>query len=132
MTTISAAKKKAWKACSRYIRQKHADSNGYDSCVTCGATKRWQDLDAGHFVPKSRGNRAYFEIGEGPWSVMPYSNVWPQCKGCNGPRGGELIRYAAFIRERYGDGVDVEMVEKLRSATYRVQDYEMIREYCEA
>lgn len=127
--SLSRAKERAWKAMSQYIRQKDT-VDGYGRCVTCDETAHWKDMDAGHFIPKSRGLRAYFEIGEGSWSILPYCNVWRQCKGCNGPKGGEPVLFAKFIRDTYGEGVDVEMHQKLRADKFTTNDYLEIERYC--
>ena len=66
--------KKLDKVFSQYIRLKDADHAGYVSCFTCGVTKNWREVDAGHF--QSRGKYA------------------TRCKRCNGFRGGEQYQFA--------------------------------------
>ena len=115
-----SAKKRAWVACSRYIRQKHADENGYAKCVTCGTVKHWKELDAGHFISKSRGNSIYF-VEE---------NIHPQCAGCNRFHEGNKHLYTLYMIDTYGK----EKIEELEALAktrvyYRLKDYEEIEEY---
>ena len=75
--------KKLDKVFSQYIRLKDADHAGYVSCFTCGMTKSWKELDAGHFQSRGKYATRYHE-----------ENVKPQCKRCNGFRGGEQYQFA--------------------------------------
>ena len=103
----STAKARAWKAFSEYIRRSYADENGYVSCVTCGATRQWNDgMDAGHYIPKSRGNAIYF-VEE---------NVHPQCKGCNLSEGGKHEYYYEYMLEMYGQA-GIEELRQLSKTT---------------
>ena len=97
---LGTAKKRAWKAFSQYIRMKAADHTGYAQCVTCGVNKPWQEMDAGHFIPKSRGSAIY----------LVEENVHVQCKGCNMCEGGKFEWYYPYMVEMYGE----EGIEELR------------------
>ena len=112
---MRSAKANAWKAMSEYIRRKYADSDGYVTCVTCGCRKLWNDgMQAGHFVPRARGNAVYF-LEE---------NVHPQCYSCNVGRGGRLIEYTKFIIATYGaEKVDELLDASRKTVRYRVSDY---------
>ena len=66
---LSTVKKRVWTLISRYIRLKNADHNGYVSCVTCGSTKHYKELQAGHFIPQAQGNAVKFDL----------RNIAPQC-----------------------------------------------------
>jgi len=112
---LSTAKANAWRWCSKYIRLKWADSNGYASCVTCGVTKHWKELDAGHFIPKSRGNAIYFEE----------DNLAPQCDSCNRFHGGKDHMFTLWMLDWYGR----ERVEELEhqaqtTVKYTAADYD--------
>ena len=86
--------KKLDKIFSIWIRSKDADHAGMVDCFTCGVTKNWKyEIDAGHF--QSRGKY------ETRWNEQ---NVKPQCKRCNGFRGGEQYRFAKNLDALYGDG----------------------------
>lgn len=123
--TARLAKKRAWTACSKYIRQKYADENGYASCVTCGVTKHWKDLQAGHFVPKARGNSVYF-VEE---------NIHPQCARCNCiDAETSKIHYVRYMEDMYGKEKIQELLDLTNTRVrYRVDDYlEIERYYIEA
>ena len=111
----STAKARAWKAFSEYIRRSHADDNGYVSCVTCGTTRQWNDgIDAGHFIPKSRGNAVLYVV----------ENVHPQCKRCNLMEGGNFENYYPYMLEMYGES-GIEELRQLSKTTkhFTASDY---------
>jgi len=92
---------KADKLQSEYIRRKWADHQGNCKCVSCGTVKPWKEMDAGHFVPKSRGAAVrYIE-----------ENVHPECPGCNRFHDGHLIGYTRFMIEWYGE----EKIDELQA-----------------
>jgi len=84
----------------KLVRMKAADSNGYASCVTCGVTRHWKELQGGHFI--SRRFTAHKLLEE---------NIHPQCAGCNGPLRGNPIPYTLFMEDMYGR----EFVEELEA-----------------
>jgi hypothetical protein len=108
---------KAWELTSKYVRLREADENGYNRCVTCGATKPYQELQAGHFVPQAQGNAARWDL----------RNIHPQCYRCNINLGGNGPEYGPYIRARYGDE-GYESIRRLAGATrvMRRADYEEI------
>lgn len=62
-------------------------------CVTCQKVMPWKYAQAGHFVPKSRGNAVYFE----------WRNVHPQCPGCNlFSVQSATIAYHLYVEKMYG------------------------------
>lgn len=79
---------------SKYIRLLHS-KNGYCTCCTCGKTKKWNDIDSGHFI-----SRKYYLTR---WDEY---NVHPQCRGCNRDfsiyKSSTLSEYSQFIIENYG------------------------------
>ena len=90
----SSIVKKLDKIFSIWIRSKDADHTGQVDCYTCGVSKSWKyETDAGHF--QSRGKYA---------TRCEPLNVKPQCKRCNGFRGGEQYRFARNLDTLYGDG----------------------------
>lgn len=113
----STAKAAAWGWLSKYVRKKASDSHGLAECVTCGVVKPWQELHAGHFVPKKRGLAVYF-VEE---------NVHPQCAQCNTFNGGMLIEYTRYIEAQYGPEMIDELLELSRSIKpMRLADYEAL------
>lgn len=97
----STIKKRLWKVISEYIRRKYADDNGYCSCVTCGITKHWKEMQAGHFIPQAQGDACrYIE-----------ENIHPQDYRCNVNLGGNGPEYNAFMLDMYGQ----EKIDELRA-----------------
>ena len=114
-------KKKLWTFVSEYIRRKDADFNGYVACVTCGVVKKWQDLDCGHYHPRTDGLSTYFLE----------KNLAPQCRSCNSFRHGNLTRYAIWLRRKYGEQILEELAWKQQQhITISNKEYEeLIKEY---
>jgi len=101
---LSTLQAKADLLMSEYIRRKYADETGYVKCVSCGRIYRWQEMDCGHFVPKSRGASVrYLE-----------ENVHPECKGCNRFDEGHLINYTLYMRDLYGEEGIKEIQQQAR------------------
>ena len=95
-------KQKLWNTFSRYIRMRDADESGYCECISCPKTLHWKEMDAGHFIPKSRGTYFYFNE----------DNVHAQCPACN--RFGSMdtgYRYGEKLKMKIG----VDMVKELES-----------------
>ena len=123
----STAKKAAWYWLSMWVRRKAADDNGYVQCVTCGVTKHWKEMDAGHFIPKKRGLSIYF-VEEA---------IHPQCTYCNRFNSGQLIEYTRYMQNMYGiDFVDELLALARTTKSMRLADFEEIeteyRERCKA
>jgi len=117
----SKLKKEAWDLLSKIIRLKYADDNGNCSCVSCGATRHWSQLQAGHFIPKAKGNSVYF-LEE---------NIHPQCVHCNMFQDGNLTPYTLFMIDTYGRD-EVERLQNVAKEKLKISsnDYEdMIAEY---
>lgn len=89
---LSTIQNKADAAMSIYIRMKYADEHGYAKCCSCGRIFRWQDMDCGHFIPKSRGASIRW-VEE---------NCHPECRGCNRFDHGHLIGYTEYMIDMYG------------------------------
>jgi len=117
----STKKKKLWNLVSRYIRLKYSDDNGYCSCVTCGQTKHYKQMQAGHFIPKKKGNAIYF-IEE---------NIHPQCYQCNINLGGYGAMYTRFMLETYGQEKIDELLD-LAGTTVKLDLDQLTEEYQEA
>lgn len=76
---------------SKWVRMSAADDFGAAKCVTCGKRDRWQDMDAGHFVPRACLSLRWDE-----------TNVHPQCRRCNRFRTDMYADYALFMVDKYG------------------------------
>jgi len=90
-------------AFSKYIRLKNSFM-GEATCVTCGVTKPWKQMQAGHY--ESRGHYAT------RWDEQ---NVHVQCVGCNVFKKGNYTVYARYMVRRYGEGILEELA--VRSVT---------------
>lgn len=102
--TLPRLKKELDRVFSIVIRTARIDGNGYTRCVTCGRVDQWKRMDAGHYVPRQ-------DLAT-RWAV---ENVWPQCKPCNGFRGGEPEKMAEWIDKVYGIGAAAKLRETAKS-----------------
>jgi hypothetical protein len=89
--TLSKLKKELDRVFSVFIRERDSNEYGHGSCVTCGLNKHWREMDAGHYMPRQDLATRWDE-----------KNVHLQCKKCNGFRGGEPEKMAAYIDSYYG------------------------------
>ena len=90
---------------SQYIRRKAA-KDGMCTCVSCGKSLPWQEMDAGHFIAKSRGaSIRYVE-----------ENVHPECRACNRFDDGHLAGYTLYMIDMYGR----EKIDELRLEAKKV------------
>lgn len=120
---LGALKKRFWAIFSEYIRRRDADSEGMNTCVTCGARLHWKLLQGGHYVRKSAGLSLYFDE----------QNVWPQCFADNIWRDGATDEYALFLVKKFGAGILEELNRRKHLIKkYTPQDYErLIQQYRE-
>ncbi len=88
--TYKSLKAELDKAFSIYIRQRGADENGFNSCVSCGVRKHWSELQAGHYYSRVFLGTRYHE-----------TNTFPQCPVCNVLRRGNMASYARFMYATY-------------------------------
>lgn len=103
------------------VRLKARDENGYVSCVTCGATKLYNDgMQGGHYISRK-------------WlaTKLLEENLHPQCSACNGPRRGMPNEYTLYMIDMYGrDFVDELLVLKHQSKKYyKAEILEIISEF---
>ena len=86
-------------------RLEECDDNGYCSCVTCGETRKWNDLmDGGHFIDKSHSSF---------WALEEV-NINPQCKKCNGNGmrfGTARYSYQKWMEGKHGELFVQNMIE---------------------
>jgi hypothetical protein len=79
MRKAATIKRELWKVFSEYIRRKDADHSGYVSCVSCGKTDHWREMDCGHYLRNSERNK---QLG-GNELWYDTRNFAPQCHYCN-------------------------------------------------
>lgn len=93
----------AWVLVSRYVRLSAADVNGNCKCYTCDWVGRWQDCDAGHYIP--RGNMLLrFDVTR---------NIRPQCQICNRHKRGNRAVFAQNLEKEHPGIVDIITEESL-------------------
>lgn len=111
-------KSKAWEHFSRFIRLRDADQYGIATCCTCGRSKPWKQLQAGHYITRAREATLFDE-----------RNVHAQCAGCNKWQGGRPLDYEVFLDRRYGEGTAEQIRAKARMECKRtIHDYQFIAE----
>lgn len=96
--SITVLKEKAWRWYSIYIRLRDADWKGFNTCVTCGVTKYYAELQSGHFTP-----------GRRRWILFDERGCHPQCYKCNIALAGNPRKYQAFMMKKYGLEVIAEL-----------------------
>jgi hypothetical protein len=97
---------------SKYIRVKYSNEKGLCQCYTCGAEKRYQDLQCGHFIPRLNMATRY----------LP-ENCRVQCVGCN-----ELARGNMKVFEQKLEAEHKGIVEWLReqgNSVYKPSRFEL-------
>jgi 5-methylcytosine-specific restriction endonuclease McrA len=115
--SLSTLQAKADSAMSVYIRRKYADAYGLVKCVSCGREDLWQNMDCGHFIPKSRGaSIRYVE-----------ENCHPECPACNRFDEGHLIGYTRYMIEMYGN----DKIDELKAEARKTLKPSEKRQLCE-
>lgn len=104
-----------------------ADDDGYCTCVSCGVSKHYKDMQGGHFIPK--GNSSY-------WAFDVEFNIHSQCAGCNMwgmAHGSAAQQYTLWMQDMYGRDFVEDMLAKKSTPVKRYKaDYEeMLAEFQE-
>lgn len=86
-------------------RWQEADPDGRVRCISCGKLLDAGEAQGGHFV--SRRIRA---------TELEPDNVWPQCRQCNGPYGGNQAAYRSNLVALIG-GDRVRRIEDMANAS---------------
>jgi len=111
--TPGQLKKDLWKIFSQFIRLRDSDEFGMVKCCTCDTRKPWKYMQAGHFIPKAKGNAIYFHE----------DNVHGQCQQCNVFKKGNLIEYYPWMLKKYGE-VYVNELRALAKTERKYKSYE--------
>jgi hypothetical protein len=98
---VSTLKNKAWAEFSIFIRQRGADQDGFNICVTCGVRKPWKELQAGHFIAGRLNSNLFDERG---------CNA--QCSTCNVIKAGNGPMYYKFMLRVHGQEVIDELLQQ--------------------
>ena len=110
------AKANAWTWFSRFIRLSNSVNGEYVVCYTCGKIHGIKEVDAGHFITRSKDSVLFNE-----------NNCRPQCKKCNRFQQGRSYDFEVKLIDEIGR----EKVEQLKELAkmpvhYTVEDYEQI------
>lgn len=100
------AQKRLWRVVSEYVRKR--DYELYGGCVSCGVKfERWEDGQAGHWLPYSLCNSFY--------KFDPTFNISLQCAACNTSlyRSGAHVGHAMGeeLKRRFGENV-LELIKE--------------------
>lgn len=109
--------KKLWTAFSKFIRGRDASYEGYCVCISCGSTKPWKEVDAGHYI--SKGSDSALKFNE--------VNVNAQCRACNLFKSGNLIWYRKGLVCKYGETVvtNLENSHYMKLGHQKLSTFEM-------
>jgi len=105
---------------SKYIRMRVSCADGFGVCFTCGTSRHWSEVDAGHFQSRMKMSTRWDE-----------RNVQFQCKRCNMTNGGQQYVFGIRLDEVYGEGTAQEIIQKSQQiAKFSIGDLrEMIEFY---
>lgn len=116
--SLKTLRKKAWDACSLYVRQFYADHRGKAVCYTCGVTDDWKSMDCGHAIP-GRSNSVLFDT----------DILRNQCKVCNiFKRGQHHIFATKLIKENGLEWWENKLAGSKQIVKYTRTDYEGLAE----
>lgn len=101
-------KGKLWKVFSEFIRKR--DHQKYGSCITCGKSKAYEELQAGHYAPA--GNCGFALL-------FDERNVHGECNYDNAFNAGHLIQYRTNLERRYGRDFVQDIEERYNDSRYR-------------
>lgn len=94
-----------WNTVAKLVKERDAKK----PCICCGETMQPHEIDAGHFIPRSKLNR---NLENGLYYDL--DNLHAQCKKCNRFRTDKSQVHNEFLRgliKRYG----VECIEILKT-----------------
>lgn len=116
--SLKTLRKRAWDACSKYVRQSYALSDGWTVCYTCGVMGHWKQMQCGHAIP-GRSN-----------SVLLDTDILRvQCPTCNiFKRGMHHVFATKLIKEKGLEWWEAKLVHAKETVKYTRADYEQIAE----
>lgn len=104
---------------SKYIRMKGADDNGYVSCVTCGATDKYSQMQCGHFIPRTHMYTRFLEL-----------NCAVQCPDCNVRLRGNPIKFSQYLESTHSGSVEILIEQGQTVYRYTISELKsMILDY---
>ena len=87
-------------AFSKFIRNRDSDGE-LCTCSTCGVQKPIKQMQAGHFMSRSKYSTRWDE-----------ENVHAQCAGCNMWKQGRQYEMSIYIDQKFYDGKADELLRK--------------------
>ena len=99
---------------SKFIRQRDSE-NGLCSCSTCGVRKPIKQMQAGHFMSRTKYSTRWDE-----------DNVHAQCAGCNMWKQGRQYEMSIYIDQKFYAGKSDELLRK-SNRTAKFSDAELIQ-----
>lgn len=106
--SVTTLKRKLDELWSQYIRKVEAHPDGRCTCVSCGQSAYWKDMDCGHFISRNHNHGRYLR-----------ENCHAQCKKCNRFREGNKAGYATYLIRTYGP----DIIERLNQLQYQVRRF---------
>lgn len=85
---------------SQYVRLRVCDEYGFADCFTCKTRRHWKEVDAGHFITRSKFATRWDPV-----------NVQFQCKRCN-MNGGHQYEFGRNLDATFGEGTAEELYLK--------------------
>ncbi len=87
------------KVFSLYVRQRHANLDGFVECVTCERSNHWKKMQCGHFMSRAKYSTRWNEL-----------NCQVQCYGCNVMQQGQQYKFSVWLDKEHGEGTSEELV----------------------
>ena len=106
--SVKSWKKKCWDLFSQIIRLRDCNGGVYGNCVTCGAKKHFNELNAGHFIPNRH-----------PSIIFDIRNCHVQCVQCNVFLKSNPVPYYKFMLHKYGQ----EVIDELDRLDHEVKQF---------
>ena len=91
MRSRESLTKEADRVFSIHVRRR-GETFGYNHCYTCGRYLPFEELQAGHYIP-----RRYIGVR---WHPL---NVWPQCNICNVEKSGNVAVYERKLKSQFSE-----------------------------
>jgi hypothetical protein len=101
------------KVFSQWIRAKHMNDDGFIECYTCRVKKKFNEIQAGHFMSRKSYSTRWNE-----------KNVFPQCIGCNMFKCGMQYEFGKRLDEDFGKGT-AEAMQRLSKQSVKIPTYEL-------
>lgn len=130
--SLKSAKKAAWKACSEYVRLKHADDDGYCECYTCGKKIFWKTIKDGRKLLVQGIQAGHGVAGRSAAVLFNEDIIKPQCYGCNVMQAGRFDIFQHKLRQEIGhEKYELALFSKFQTVKRKPEDYVVMRAHYE-